>query len=46
MNVGENTAPLGADRSVIASTDALGYAGFRYIWYDDDTWDDDVIWHD
>ena len=47
MNAGENTAPLGPDRSLLASTDALGFAGIRYIWDDDDTWTDAVIvWKD
>ena len=46
MNAGDNTAPLGADRSLLASTDALGFAGIRYIWYDTDVWDDTHVWKD
>jgi hypothetical protein len=46
MNAGENSAPLGADRSLLASTDTLGFAGIRYIWVDGDSWSDGFAWKD
>ena len=46
MNAGENSAPLGPDRSLLASTDALGFAGIRYIWDDSAVWFDAFVWKD
>lgn len=47
MNIGENTAPLGVDRDLLETTDAVCFAGIRYIWDDGSTWtDDSTVWHD
>ena len=46
MRCSRRDSPLGADRSLLASADTVGFPGIRYLWIDTDTWADAFVWKD